>query len=125
MPRAAVCDGTCVRARGAYNTKMGRSRWQNRIAVAVLIVAFGAAALSAQRRGRFFESIKSPTPDTFQGAFNFCRVMFSVGYGGRGGNWAVDYPRADVNLSITALRAHQDAHQHRSPPASRTTSSSL
>jgi hypothetical protein len=93
---------------------MERSRWQTRLAVAVLLVALGAAAVSAQRRGRFFESIKSPTPDTFQGAFNFCRVMFSVGYGGRGGNWAVDYPRADVNLSIrlselTKTRVSTDA----------------
>jgi hypothetical protein len=95
---------------------MGRSRWLNRIAVAVLLVTLGAAAASAQRRGRgrFFEPIKSPTPDTFQGSFNFCRVMFSVGYGGRGGNWAVDYPRADVNLSIrlselTKTRVSTDA----------------
>ena len=26
--------------------------------------------------------------------------MFSASYEGRGANWAVDYPRADVNLSI-------------------------
>jgi hypothetical protein len=85
----------------AYNTVMGRSRWLNRIAIVVLLVALAAAGANAQRRrGRFFETIKSPTPDTFQGSFNFCRVMFSIGYGGRGGNWAVDYPRADVNLSI-------------------------
>jgi hypothetical protein len=82
----------------------------------VLLVALCVAAASAQRRGRgrFFEPIKSPTPDTFQGAFNFCRVMFSQGYGGRGGNWAVDYPRADVNLSIrlselTKTRVSTDA----------------
>lgn len=82
----------------------------------MLLVTLGAAAASAQRRGRgrFFEPIKSPTPDTFQGSFNFCRVMFSVGYGGRGGNWAVDYPRADVNLSIrlselTKTRVSTDA----------------
>jgi len=68
----------------------------------MLLVALGAAAASAQRRGRgrFFEPIRSPTPDTFQGSFNFCRVMFSAGYEGNGGNWSVDYPRADVNLSI-------------------------
>ena len=103
MPDAAADCERDVRsgARGAYNTKMGRSRWLNRIAVAVLLVALGAAAVSAQRRrGRFFEPIRSPTPDTFQGAFNFCRMMFSQGYEGCGGNWAVDYPRADVNLSI-------------------------
>jgi Domain of unknown function (DUF4159) len=81
---------------------MGRSRWLNRIAIAVLIVALGAAAVSAQRRGRgrFFEAVKSPTPDTFQGSFNFCRIMFSMAPDGDGGGWYVDYPRADVNLSI-------------------------
>ena len=41
-----------------------------------------------------------PTPETFQGSFNFCRIMFSYANDGDGGNWAVDYPRADVNLSI-------------------------
>jgi hypothetical protein len=81
---------------------MTRNRAFNRLAVAVLIIALGTAAASAQRRGRgrFFEPIRSPTPDTFQGAFNFCRIMFSGSYDGDGGNWAVDYPRADVNLSI-------------------------
>jgi Domain of unknown function (DUF4159) len=95
---------------------MRRSRWLNRVAVAVLIVAFGAAAASAQRRGRgrFFEPVKSPTPDTFQGAFNFCRLMFTSTRGGDGGNWSVDYPRADVNLSIrlselTKARVSTDA----------------
>ena len=75
-----LANVTCVPGCGAYNTKMGRSRSLNRIAVAVLLVALGAAAVSAQRRGRgrFFESAKSPTPDTFQGSFNFCRVMFSA-----------------------------------------------
>ena len=81
---------------------MGRSRSLNRIAVAILLVALAAAVTSAQRRGRgrFFEPIRSPTPDTFQGSFNFCRAMFSMSQDGDGGNWAVDYPRADVNLSI-------------------------
>jgi len=81
---------------------MGWSRWLNRIAVVVLLVALGAAAASAQRRGRgrFFEAVRSPTPDTFQGAFNFCRVMFSMAADRDGGGWYVDYPRADVNLSI-------------------------
>jgi hypothetical protein len=86
----------------AYNTKMRRNRTLNRLAVVVLIVALGTSAASAQRRGRgrFFEPIRSPTSDTFRGAFNFCRIMFSQSYDGFGGNWAVDYPRADVNLSI-------------------------
>jgi Domain of unknown function (DUF4159) len=111
-----LANVTRVRTRGAYNTEMGQSRALNRIAVAVLLVALGAAAASAQRRGRgrFFEPVRSPTPDTFQGAFNFCRVMFSTSRDGDGANWAVDYPRADVNLSIrlselTKTRVSTDA----------------
>ena len=80
----------------------------------MLLVALGAAAVSAQRRGRgrFFEPIRSPTSDTFQGAFNFCRIMF--GGARRRRDWSVDYPRADVNLSIrlselTKTRVSTDA----------------
>lgn len=74
-----------------------------RIAVTILLVALCAAVIDAQfrrGRGRFFEPVRSPTPQSFDGAFNFCRVMFSLSPDGDGGSWAVDYPRADVNLSI-------------------------
>jgi hypothetical protein len=74
--------------------------WLRRIAVSVLLAAFCAAATSAQRRGRFFEPVRSPTPESFDGAFNFCRIMFTAMRYGFGGNWSVDYPRADVNMSI-------------------------
>jgi hypothetical protein len=70
--------------------------------VAVLIAVF-AATLSAQRfrRGnRFFEPVRSPTPESFDGGFNFCRIMFPRAYDGDGSGWQVDYPRADINLSI-------------------------
>jgi hypothetical protein len=69
---------------------------------AALIIALFAATASAQRfrRGnRFFEPVRTPTEESFDGAFNFCRIAFPGG-GGRGGNWSVDYPRADINLSI-------------------------
>jgi len=84
---------------------MVRSRLRTRAALIAILVAVCAVAADAQRfrggRGRFFEPIRSPTPDTFDGAFNFCRIMFSSSYAGdSGGNWSVDYPRADVNLSI-------------------------
>ena len=57
---------------------------------------------SAIRRGNRFRSIRAPAADTFDGSFNFCRIMFQSSRGGDGGNWSVDYPRADVNLSIRA-----------------------
>src|SRR5687768_9680926 len=69
--------------------------------VAVLAAIILAATANAQRRGRGFGGyIRTPTPETFDGAFNFCRVLFSYSNMGDGGGWLVDYPRADVNLSI-------------------------
>ena len=36
----------------------------------------------------------------YQGAFTFCRIAFRNAPYGDGGGWAVDYPKADVNLSF-------------------------
>lgn len=40
-----------------------------------------------------------PTPTTFSGGFNFCRVMFTSDRREKQG-WRTDYPGADINLSI-------------------------
>ncbi len=80
---------------------MSRGRLVRGAAVALAVAAFVATA-SAQgfRRGnRFFEPLRSPTPESFDGSFTFCRIMFPSGYGD-GSGWGVDYPRADINLSI-------------------------
>jgi hypothetical protein len=72
-------------------------------AAAAIVLALCVATASAQgfRRGnRFFQPIRSPTEESFDGAFNFCRIMFPRSYDGDGGGWQVDYPRADINLSI-------------------------
>ena len=66
------------------------------LALATLALAV-AAQVHAQRRG--FSSATLARPDDFDGRFHFCRVAFSGG-GGFGGSWSVDYPRADINLSI-------------------------
>jgi hypothetical protein len=70
------------------------------LVVTVLVIAGSAAAQFGQRRGgRFGAFLRRPAADTFDGRFNFCRIGFNGGYGG-GGGWSVDYPRADINLSI-------------------------
>jgi hypothetical protein len=75
-------------------------------AVAALALALCVATASAQgfrrggRGGRFFGEIRRPTPASFDGGFNFCRIMFPFANDGDGGGWQVDYPRADINLSI-------------------------
>ena len=70
-------------------------------AVALLLALSMVAAADAQRRGRRFGGmVRTPTPESFDGRFNFCRVAFSYSNMGFGGGWSVDYPRADINLSI-------------------------
>ena len=68
--------------------------------VALVLAVVMVAAAAAQRRGRFGAPIRTPTPESFDGRFNFCRVAFSYSNQGFGGGWSVDYPRADINLSI-------------------------
>ena len=70
-------------------------------AVALLLALSMVAVADAQRRGRRFGGmIRTPTPESFDGRFNFCRVAFYYSNMGCGGGWSVDYPRADINLSI-------------------------
>jgi hypothetical protein len=80
---------------------MLRGRLVRGATVALVLTLFVATA-SAQRfrRGnRFFEPMRTATPESFDGRFNFCRIMFPNA-GGDGSGWSVDYPRADINLSI-------------------------
>jgi hypothetical protein len=73
------------------------------IAVALTIVVALMSSASAQFQGRFRgRSLNYGLPPNakYDGAFMFCRIMFRQAPDGDGGNWAVDYPRADVNLSF-------------------------
>ena len=73
-----------------------------RIVAALVLVVAVAAAASAQFRqrggGRFFNPRIGPNPP-YDGAFQFCRIMFRNAPDGDGGGWSVDWPRADQNLS--------------------------
>jgi hypothetical protein len=53
-----------------------------------------------RRGGRGGFNIRPAAPEDFDGAFQFCRVAFRGNRGGDGGGWGVDYPRADINVSI-------------------------
>ena len=70
--------------------------------VLVLFVAGLAAAQRGGRRGGFFSQrqLAYATLDDFDGTFQFCRVVFRQASNGDGGNWSVDFPRADENLSV-------------------------
>jgi hypothetical protein len=64
------------------------------------IIALAATTEAQRRRGRFGPSVQMATLESFDGDFHFCRVAFRGNRYGDGGGWGVDYPRADINLSI-------------------------
>ena len=83
---------------GAVTSRATRS-----IAAMFSALALAAGFIGAEQfrqRGRFGFGVQTPTPESFDGRFNFCRVAYRGNRFGDGGGWAVDYPRADVNLSI-------------------------
>ena len=70
------------------------------LVLAGLVALAGHEALARQRRLGVSNRYPIPTESSFDGGFNFCRIAFQSGRFRRGGSWVVDYPRADVNLSI-------------------------
>lgn len=70
------------------------------ILAAVALVATAREGAARQRRMGVSNRFPIPTDASFDGGFNFCRLAFQTGRFRRGGSWVVDYPRADVNLSI-------------------------
>jgi hypothetical protein len=74
------------------------SRLLTALVVSALCVA--ATAWAQFRRGGFGFGVRTATAKDFDGEFHFCRIVFRNSLGGDGGGWSVDYPRADINLSI-------------------------
>jgi hypothetical protein len=75
-------------------------RMATALVAAGLLVLTGHDTLARQRRLAVSNRFPIPTESSFDGRFNFCRIAFQTGRFRRGGSWGVDYPRADVNLSI-------------------------
>jgi len=85
--------------------------------VALAIALCLAATAAAQRRrfgggGRFQTFIEPSAP--YDGGFRFCRINFRQNPNGDGGGWAVDYPKADINLmyrlsELTATGVSRDS----------------
>jgi hypothetical protein len=71
--------------------------------LAAALLAVGALAVAAQVEAQFFRSFRNvrlARPGDFDGTFQFCRIVFSEDPRGDSGGWDVDWPRADINLSI-------------------------
>jgi Domain of unknown function (DUF4159) len=73
-------------------------------ALVAFVLAVRVEAQFRQRRGgggfRGFGNISLAKPSDFDGSWHFCRAWFRQDPRGDGGNWSVDYPRADINLSV-------------------------
>src|SRR5258706_3972133 len=77
-----------------------RRRWA--VALTVAFLALGAGLGNAQQifSGYYgYTPPRFPKADSFKGAFNFCRVMFTSNRREKRG-WDTDYPGADINFSI-------------------------
>ena len=70
------------------------------IALALGVVALLLAGQVEAQFRRSFRSTRIATAEDFDGRFQFCRLVFRSDGRGDGGDWSVDWPRADINLSI-------------------------
>ena len=73
------------------------------LAAVILALSLAAAGAAAQQRWGRLNRIPPRFPDaqSFDGAFNFCRGMYTSIRGEPGGQgWWTDYPDADINFSI-------------------------
>ena len=82
------------------NRQPSTANYKSLIILALLLAL--AATGEAQRRGggRGGFSVRPAVPEDFDGSWQFCRVAFRQNRNGDGGGWSVDYPRADINMSI-------------------------
>jgi len=74
-----------------------------KVAALILVLVMAVAAtVEGQRRGggRGGFGVRPAVPEDFDGSWQFCRAAFRPNRNGDGAGWSVDYPRADINLSI-------------------------
>jgi len=77
-----------------------RLSWAIAIAVAVLAIGAGISRAQGIFAGYYgYTPPRFPTANSFKGAFNFCRIMFTSNRREKRG-WDTDYPGADINFSI-------------------------
>ena len=71
------------------------------LVVSEFSIAGDRERVERQRRGgRGGFNIRPAAPEDFDGLYQFCRIAFRGNRAGDGGGWGVDYPRADINMSI-------------------------
>ena len=80
---------------------MGIRRFSWTLAAALVALSLAATAAAQIWAGGYGGRTppRFPTETTFDGGFNFCRVMFQSTHREKQG-WGTDYPGADINFSI-------------------------
>jgi hypothetical protein len=77
-----------------------RSRRAAVALIGIFVIGVGVSyAQQIWRGGYGYTPPRFPTPASFTGSFNFCRVLFSSDRREKSG-WSTDYPGADINFSI-------------------------
>ena len=77
-----------------------RVSWAIAIVVGVLAIGVGISHAQQIFSGYYgYTPPRFPTANSFKGAFNFCRVMFTSNRREKRG-WDTDYPGADINFSV-------------------------
>ncbi|MBM3809655.1 MAG: DUF4159 domain-containing protein [Acidimicrobiia bacterium] len=68
----------------------------------LIIAVLSGGSSEAQRRGggRGGFSVRPAEAQDFDGSWQFCRVAFRGNRDGDGAGWSVDFPRADINMSV-------------------------
>src|SRR5262249_738430 len=84
---------------GRYTDRCAMKRVAAAAVIAAILVASAAAQFQGRRRGGFYGPRIGENP-AYDGAWQFCRIMFRNASNGDGRGWYFDYPRADQNLSF-------------------------
>lgn len=105
------------REKARYFNGMGFQRLRRTLLVTLVLASMAATAAAQIWVGGYGGRTRPryPTATTFQGGFNFCRVMFMSDRREKQG-WGTDYPGADINFpirvseltKITVTRQHDD-----------------
>jgi hypothetical protein len=82
-----------------------RANGRRRISTVVVMVGVVIAGITAAHAQRIWAGFygrtppRFPTASSYDGSFNFCRVMFTSDRREKQG-WSTDYPGADINFSV-------------------------
>ena len=101
IPRPTCDEDVTRQPRHCKLERVSRFSGRRRLAAVIIAVIAVLVAVRVEAQfGRNFFGIRRASENDIDGTFQFCRVEFRSHPAGDGGDWSVDWPRADINLSI-------------------------